>query len=189
MGALEARWKAGVIRGYREALKDRGLLDDVVRAASRPTARLLEDPPLPTQWFGADHLTETLHAIREVQDEAELKVVCLEAGRLTLAPLVEPLLGGMLRVHGVNPATLLDRVDLLMSRLATGYSLWLKRESAQSVVMAVSGPQDRLLQLHWCGLFTELVRIAGFDGSCTPRGLDAFRITWAPSKPKEVRAG
>jgi hypothetical protein len=119
--------KGSIVRGWVEALITGGLMRAVIARSVPEVATLLRDPPASTAWVDVAYLECISEAVRlEVGDEQVLDL-SLRAHRVGLVALLSRWLGGIVRVFGPSPHTVLKHGESAARANTVGMTMsWTK---------------------------------------------------------------
>jgi hypothetical protein len=99
--------KGSIVRGWHDALITDQLMTAILARSVPEVAQLLRDPPASTAWVDVAYLECIAEAVRlEVGDKRVLEL-SLRAHRVGLVALLSRWLGGIIRVFGPSPHTVL----------------------------------------------------------------------------------
>ena len=135
------RLKASTFRTYVGILGKDGRRDAVLALVPPATAALMRDPPLAGSWMDLTHMhaidqaVETLGGMAAVRDLARRGT---EAARKPYMGVVE----GVLKLFGTSPATLLKRMNTLVSSFIEGIDYKYIVTSDRAGVMEVTFAAD-----------------------------------------------
>jgi hypothetical protein len=102
--------KALTFRAYLAQIEKIGALAEVKARVQPETLHAMESPPLPTAWIDPLLYEDMMGALEAVRGIAAVRTVTKSALESTTLPNLRPIVGGLLRLFGTSPATLLSRV-------------------------------------------------------------------------------
>ena len=120
---LVARQMIGsVFRGYVDALKKRGWVDEVLPRLSPDAAALVRSPPFPLRWLDFKSSDEVTGAIHELKGPQAVRDFLHDVLRDSVGPLLRPLISSFLSIVGGGPETLFSRMDSFAPPIIKGTS-------------------------------------------------------------------
>jgi len=180
--------KALTFRAYLAQIEKIGALAEVKARVAVDTLRAIDSPPLPTAWIDPSVFEDMMCALEAARGLAVVRQVAkdaLEGG--TLANLL-PIVGGLLRLFGTSPATLLSRVPEFSKPVSRGVEYQWELESTTSGRLTISFPRrvPRVTYVSFeagLGLILDLCRVQGAvsaadiaeDGES-----GTIRVSWLP---------
>jgi len=130
--------KGTVLRGYLAQLRRRGWLDAVIGAASQETAELLREPPMATTWIDGAVLEEIYSIVAERFGADAVRSLVRDAIAASVSVPVMPIVRGILRVFGVRPDVIFERLDLVFRTSLSGLTFRYSKDGPRSGVVEVA---------------------------------------------------
>src|SRR4051794_6118041 len=112
--------KCSTLRAHLAQAEKLSAFAAVLDALPAETRQALASLPLPTAWVDGLVLQNLMVAIAAVAGIDAARQVSLRAQETFIAPLLMPVVGGILRVFGATPSSLLSRFDDLVRTQVRG---------------------------------------------------------------------
>jgi hypothetical protein len=170
---LVARQMIGsVFRGYVDALKNRGWLEEVLPRLPPDVAELVRRPPFPLRWLDFKYSDELTGALHDLKGAQAVRDFLHDVLRDSVGPLLRPLISTFLSVVGGGPETLFSRMESFAPPIIKGTSFrWTS-----------TGPESGELELSH-GLPLSKAAWLAWEGTL----LFAFDVTKKPGAVSETR--
>lgn len=172
--------KGGIVRGWHDALITDQLMTAVLARSVPEVVQLLVDPPPSTAWVDVAYLECIAEAVRlEVGDKRVLEL-SLRAHRVGLVALLSRWLGGIIRVFGPSPHTVLRQGESAAKANTVGMSMTWTARGEKSGDLTTSYPYRPHIYLGAAWAMGAACLIVG-ETVGAKMNLDTPRIT----SPKE----
>jgi hypothetical protein len=135
--------KGAFVSAYHAALKKLGLLDGVLKQASPEVREALQRPPPASVWVDYGLIVEVCAIVQSLGGKNLVRRMAREATMGGIAPVMQALVQGMLRLFGVSPATLFGNMHRVSSQTTRGGEFAWTRTSECSGVMTMRVPRLR----------------------------------------------
>jgi hypothetical protein len=117
--------KCATLRAHLTQIEKLGFLPDLVQKVPKETRQCLEALPLPSAWVDGMILQDVVCAIDALRGPDVLRMVTMKAQQAGTTPLLMPVVGGVMRLFGATPSTLLSRFgDLIKTQLRGAELKW-----------------------------------------------------------------
>ena len=159
--------KGGVLRGWARFLDRRGMLDAIKAAVPAETAQLLEHPPLASEWVPIRHTIAVVEAVAARAGKSRVREMNHEGLRTTLLAMAMPILSGLGRIFGLQPATIYGRLELILKSSSRGFQFGYESLSDHSgIVLVHSGAREESMCTAeaWAAGFDLLLEVCGVTG-------------------------
>lgn len=134
--------KAFNLRALVAVLRRDGLLGAVSEHVTPATRAVLDDLPGPNAWLDASVLNEVYAAVLARRGEDELRRVVRASMDQGVMVMLRPALEAVLRLFGVNPATVLSRIQFFAGPNSRGYEWTFASEGAQAGIVRLALPNE-----------------------------------------------
>lgn len=163
--------KGSVMRAYCEWIKEQGLHDDVLSMVSASTQVWLRHPPLASAWVSSQAVTELADAVQGLAGRQAVRDMARASLKRGLIAVMMPLLAPVMRLSGVTPKVLYQKLPMLSAHVQRGYQVSMEdtgprtiRLIVRSHFLAETGPS---LALWEGGLEAFALLVAESGATCT----------------------
>ena len=118
--SYETAMKGSTVRGIVTVLQREGTFAKVSEIVTPRARDLLERPPPATAWVAFDDISPLHGAIESAFGANECRRISREAVSASLVPILQSVIGGLIRLFGSSPHTILSRVPQIMRVFARG---------------------------------------------------------------------
>jgi hypothetical protein len=182
--------KGAYLRAYGDTLKKIGLYEAVFERASPRVREALVAPPPASNWVDYKIGIEIFTIVESLKGKLALRSFAREATRSGIAPFMQGLIQGMMRLFGVSPGTLFTHMNKLSAQTTRcgHFSYAATSEASGIVTLEVPGHRD-LPPALWtasAGAFEVTFDTCGVVGHVQDPVLRAdgngnaaeFRVSW-----------
>jgi hypothetical protein len=136
--------KGSYLRAYGATLKKLGLYDAVFATVSPRVREALASPPPASVWVDYGIGIEIFTAVEQLKGKAALRSFAHEATLSGIAPFMQNLIQGMMRLFGVSPATIFRNMNKLVRQTSRSgeFTYAATSDSSGIVTMTVTGHRD-----------------------------------------------
>jgi hypothetical protein len=182
--------KGAFLRAYALALRKEGLYDQVLDRVSAQARDALVRPPPTSAWVDYALCLEVLRAVQALRGTAGVRRFGYDSVSAGVAPFMQTLLHGLLRIFGVSPATILGNMGRLAGQMTRGADYRWSPQSDTSGVLTMIVPGQRDVDpVVWhssAGGFEIAFESCGVRGTVQDPKVVAdglgnaadFRVTW-----------
>ena len=129
--------KGSLVRGWLQVLVADQLLDAVVARSVPEVVSLLKEPPVSSAWVDVAHLECIAQAVLLEVGEARILDLTVRSHRVGLVALLSRWLGGIIRVFGPSPHTVLQHAQAAAKANTVGFSMsWINLGDKHGVLEA-----------------------------------------------------
>jgi hypothetical protein len=148
--------KIATVRAHLTQIEKLGLLDSVTKNLSETSREALAQSPLPTAWVDVTVMHDIIAALEKVAGMDAVRTVTMRAQQAGTTPLLMPIIGGLMRLFGASPNTLLSRFDDLAKTQLRGAGFKWVLDSPKSGRLTVTFPRND----------TPRAAFVGFESGC-----------------------
>src|SRR5262249_10234826 len=142
-----------------------GITKEVLAAVSDETRAELENPPPASSWIDAMVIEEMIAAVDSVRGLYAVRKVTRDGQMAAIAPLLQPVLSGLLRLFGTSPLTLLQRFAQLSSRNVRGLELEWTTDSERGGRLRIKFPRKKIPRSAFVGFESGIVNLVEVCGA------------------------
>jgi hypothetical protein len=184
--------KAGMLRGFAEAMRREGIYERVRAKVPPSVAALLDDPPPPSVWIENTQVEPIHIAIAEIVGLEGVRRISRAAVTLGLFPFAKIVIDGFLRLFGATPHTLLSRIGDLSKTSTRGIAYEYVRTSERTARLLVRYPAQTNVPISVfsvaAGGFESMIEATGAKGTVSEPAIVRdgrdnsawFEIEWTP---------
>jgi hypothetical protein len=164
-----------------------GPIARVLEAMPPESRAALQSLPLPSAWMDGLALSELMIAVDHVYGVAALRTMTMRAQQTGTTPLLMPVVGGLLRVFGASPHTLLSRFGDLVKTQLRGVRIEWTLDSPCAGRLAVTYPRAHLGPAVFVGFESGcrgILELCGVNGTVASAEVSAdgatgtIRVEW-----------
>jgi hypothetical protein len=179
--------KCSTVRAHLAQAEKLSAFPAVLDKLPADTRQALEALPLPAAWIDGMVLQDLMVAIDAVAGTVAARQVSLRAQETFIAPLLMPIVGGVLRVFGATPNSLLSRFDDLVRTQVRGMTFRWVLDGPRTGRMVVTFPRKHNRPAGFIGVETSceyMIRLCGLNGTVsraevTDEGaVGTIRVEW-----------
>lgn len=163
--------KGYIVANYVQALHRAGLHEQAVRRASDRAKSVLLTPPVASSWADGGAYIDLLNAVYALAGKEKYVQIMQDANRGSLS-LLQPVIGGALRVFGISPLVVFKRIQMLNDAAMRGVVAQCKETSNNSCVVEYSYPSERDVgEALWTAVHLamgDLLALSGARGQVEP---------------------
>ena len=115
--------RGSLVRGWASVLKQQKITDAVARRLTPEVEGLLREPPGPTEWVDVAYFECIAQAVQDEVGEERLDALFIEAQSSGWVPLLTRFAGGIARVYGPSPETVLKHAPAAAKANTVGFAL------------------------------------------------------------------
>jgi hypothetical protein len=160
--------KSATVRAHLAQTEKLGPIARVLEHMPPESRAVLESLPLPSAWLDGWALTELMIAVERVHGISGLRTMTMRAQQTSTTPLLMPIVGGLLRVFGTSPDTLLSRFGDLVKTQLRGVSLVWTRDSPRAGRLSVRYPRAHMPPAAFVGFESGcrgILDLCGYKGT------------------------
>ncbi len=135
--------KGSNLRGIIAVLQREGSLERVLAVIPADVRGLYLDPPASTAWISFEDMDHLQRAIETTLGVSECRRISREAVISGLVPLLQSVIGGLLRLFGSSPHTILSRLADIMKITTRGVEYQYTRVGERACRLRVAYPLQR----------------------------------------------
>jgi hypothetical protein len=169
--------KIATVKAHLTQLEKLGLLGAVMENLPEASRRALQSSPLPTAWVDVTVMHDIVVSVEKVAGMDAVRTVSLQVQKAGTTPLLMPIIGGLMRLFGATPNTLLSRFDDLVKTQLRGAEFQWALDSPKSGRLTVTFPRTD----------TPRAAFVGFESGC--RGILDLCKVQGEVELLEVRGG
>lgn len=184
--------KGQLLTSFVEVLVERGNWEEIRRELSAETMRIVESQPLPSAWISGASLSEIQCVFFDLYGGPELRDCAYLATKRSAIKFLQPFIEATLRLFGVSPASLLNRIDQFSQQSTKGMASSYTATGPTGGTMRFSYPGSRGLSLatleSGAGSLRSVFDLTKTMGSVgktqwidDARSIGQFDISWQPS--------
>lgn len=129
--------RGSLMRGWASVLKQQKVADAVALRLTPEVEGLLREPPGPTEWVDVAYFECIAQAVQDQVGEARLDALFIEAQSSGWVPLLTRFAGGLARVFGPSPATVLKHAPAAAKSNTVGFNLsWVELDGQSGELIA-----------------------------------------------------
>jgi hypothetical protein len=148
--------KVATVRAHLIQIENLGFLPQVMAKLPEETRRALAALPLPTSWVDGKVMQDIVCAVEAVRGMDAVRLVTMRAQEVGTTPLLMPVVGGVMRLFGATPNTLLSRFgDLVKTQLRGPTFQWV-----------LDAPKSGRLTITFPHLDVPRASFVGFESGC-----------------------
>jgi hypothetical protein len=151
------------------------------------TRQVIDALPLPTAWVDGMVMQDLMAAIEAVAGGEGARQLSLRAQEAAIAPLLMPIIGGVMRLFGTTPSTMLSRFDDLTRTQVRGLTIRWEPDGSNAGRLVVTFPHKRTRRAAFIGFETaceNMIRLCGYQGKANPVEINnegtigTIRVDW-----------
>lgn len=175
-----------LIRGYIQAIRHIGKLEEVRARVPPECVRLIDDPPFPIRWIPGPLHDAVLEAVNQVVGDEGSRLVGYDTARNACGKVVEGMMKTLVALSGGAPSGLFTKLDRVVAPLIKGYHFEYRHidDFSGELELRVVDTMPRSTYVLWEGALRyplTLARVEGRISPCTPSadGSSAlYRLSW-----------
>ncbi|MDQ3033202.1 MAG: hypothetical protein M3Y87_12355 [Myxococcota bacterium] len=162
----DARSRAAVLIGYVRWLRANSYYELVAKRVRPELRALMEEPPIRTAWISGRDIEDLMHALEQVSTSAECRRLGVEVTRDSVLPTIRPIIEAALRRTHASPATIYQRLDVMMRMVVPDQSVTYRaidQSSGEVVIGWPYTPHEATLEV-WAGALEVALELCGRTG-------------------------
>lgn len=161
--------KASALRGYVAVLKKRGDFERLRPKLPADVLAFAESPPPASAWIDARYTEVLLSSYADMVGDRAMRQLSREALSASVAPLIRPIVEGLLRLFGTSPATLFRNTQLMTKNNLRGVEFSYRAIGPHEGEMCLRFPARRGVPLRtffaFAGAFEVSLDLCGARGT------------------------